>query len=65
MRVAKYMYSVFFLLQMIVDMREFRGALPLLLHNRGINIPVTLEVCIIHNTDNVTHRWGSINRLNA
>ena len=30
-------------------MREFRSALPSLLHKRGIDIiPVTLEVCIIH-----------------
>ena len=30
---------------MIVDMREFRSALPSLLHKRGIDIePVTLEV---------------------
>ena len=43
-------------------MREFCGDLPSLLHNREIDIPVTLEVCIIHNTDSVTHRWGSINR---
>ena len=34
-----------FLLQVIVDMREFRSALPSLLHKRGIDIiPITLEV---------------------
>lgn len=34
-----------FLLQVIVDMREFRSSLPSLLHARGIEvIPVTLEV---------------------
>ena len=35
--------------QVIVDMREFRSALPSLLHKRGIDIiPVTLEVVAIH-----------------
>lgn len=30
----------------IVDMREFRSELPVLLHRRGIDIePVTLQVC--------------------
>ena len=33
------------LLQVVVDMREFRSSLPSLLHRRGIEIlPVTLEV---------------------
>lgn len=32
----------------IVDMREFRSELPVLLHRRGIDIePITLEVCKI------------------
>ena len=40
--------EILLLLQVIVDMREFRSALPSLLHKRGIDIiPVTLEVVYI------------------
>ena len=37
--------SEYFLLQVIVDMREFRSALPSIIYRRGMNVePITLEV---------------------
>ena len=42
---CQYHFFVLLLLQVIVDMREFRSELPSLIHRRGIDVePVTLEV---------------------
>ena len=42
---SKPCFVLLLLLQVIVDMREFRSELPSLIHRRGIDVePVTLEV---------------------